>query len=93
MSKMGAMPPMPAIYGGRPTSPRAVFQGLAIKDADHGHPEAQRFFDQGVNWVRFNHAEAIRSFRAAARLDPNCAMGWLGRRLRTRLHHQPADAA
>ncbi|MHB8529744.1 MAG: hypothetical protein ACYC8V_09580 [Caulobacteraceae bacterium] len=26
----------------------------------------------------FNHAEAIRSFREAARFDPNCAMCWWG---------------
>lgn len=42
-------------------------------------PEAQAFFDQGVNLVfGFNHAEAIRSFREAARLDPDCAMCWWG---------------
>ena len=32
--------------------------------------EAQRYFDQGLNWVyAFNHDEAIRSFRHAAELD------------------------
>jgi hypothetical protein len=36
---------------------------------------AQRYFDQGmVLCFAFNHAEAIRSFREAARLDPACAM-------------------
>jgi tetratricopeptide (TPR) repeat protein len=36
---------------------------------------AQRFFDQGLNLAyAFNHAEALRSFREAARLDPSCAM-------------------
>ncbi|HEX2818399.1 MAG TPA: hypothetical protein VHN39_18545, partial [Phenylobacterium sp.] len=39
----------------------------------------QRFFDQGVNLLfGFNHAEAIRSFREAARLDPDCAICWWG---------------
>ena len=29
----------------------------------------------------FNHAEAGRSFREAARLDPDCAMAWWGQAL------------
>jgi tetratricopeptide (TPR) repeat protein len=38
-------------------------------------PMAQRFFDQGLTLTYgFNHAEALRSFREAARLDPECAM-------------------
>ncbi len=42
-------------------------------------PEAQRYFDQGlVLCYGFNHAEAIRAFREAARLDPRCAMAWWG---------------
>lgn len=44
-----------------------------------GSREAQRYFDQGlVLCYGFNHAEAIRSFRAAADLDPDCAMAWWG---------------
>jgi tetratricopeptide (TPR) repeat protein len=37
--------------------------------------EAQRFFDQGLvfGWG-FNFAEAVRSFRAASQLDPQCAL-------------------
>ena len=42
-------------------------------------PEAQRYFDQGLRLVyAFNHDEAIRAFREAARLDPTCAMAWWG---------------
>ena len=82
MSKMQmALPPMPAIYAGEADKPGApVFKGLG----DHhmpvtATPQAQAFFDQGVNLVfGFNHAEAIRSFREAARLDPGCAMCWWG---------------
>lgn len=38
-------------------------------------PLAQRYFDQGLRlYYAFNHAEAIRSFGEAARLDPGCAM-------------------
>lgn len=42
-------------------------------------PEAQRYFDQGLTLAwGFNHAEAGRSFREAARLDRDCAMCWWG---------------
>jgi tetratricopeptide (TPR) repeat protein len=41
--------------------------------------QAQRYFDQGMMLLfNFNHKEAIRSFRAAASLDPNCAMASWG---------------
>ncbi len=47
-------------YRGPPASPNA---------------EAQRFFDQGLvfGWG-FSFAEAVRSFRAASQLDPQCAL-------------------
>jgi tetratricopeptide (TPR) repeat protein len=42
-------------------------------------PRAQKFFDQGLRlYYGFNHDEAIRAFREAARLDPRCAMAWWG---------------
>ncbi|HEU4531955.1 MAG TPA: tetratricopeptide repeat protein [Steroidobacteraceae bacterium] len=42
-------------------------------------PLTQRFFDQGLMLTfGFNHAEAARSFREAARLDPSCAMCYWG---------------
>lgn len=38
-------------------------------------PLAQRYFDQGLRLVyAFNHAEAVRAFQEAERLDPACAM-------------------
>jgi tetratricopeptide (TPR) repeat protein len=41
--------------------------------------KAQLFVNQGLNLAYgFNHAEAGRSFREAARLDPNCAMCYWG---------------
>jgi len=41
--------------------------------------DAQKYFDQGLRlYYGFNHSEAIRAFREAARLDPNCAMAWWG---------------
>src|SRR5436309_14329738 len=41
--------------------------------------DAQRWFDQGLGLVyAFNHFEAQRAFREAARLDPSCAMWFWG---------------
>jgi tetratricopeptide (TPR) repeat protein len=43
---------------------------------------AQRYFDQGLMFAfGFNHAEARRSFQAAQRLDPFCAMCFWGEAL------------
>lgn len=43
---------------------------------------AQRFVDQGLNLAyAFNHAEARRAFREAARLDPSLAMAYWGQAL------------
>lgn len=42
----------------------------------------QLFFNQGLNlYYGFNHLEAYRSFKEAARLDPNCAMAYWGQAL------------
>jgi len=42
-------------------------------------PESQRFFDQGLRLTyAFNHSEALRSFKEAARLDPENAMAYWG---------------
>ena len=63
-----------------------LFDGMgeyhrAITTSD---PGAQRYFDQGMVLASaFNHAEAIRSFRAAQRLDPQCAMCFWGEALAT----------
>lgn len=41
--------------------------------------EAQQYFDQGFQLaVGFNHGEAVRSFRYALELDPECAMCYWG---------------
>jgi tetratricopeptide (TPR) repeat protein len=45
-------------------------------------PAAQRFINQGFNLAyAFNHAEARRAFREAARLDPTLAMAYWGQAL------------
>jgi hypothetical protein len=42
-------------------------------------PLAQKYFDQGIRLVyAFNHAEAIRAFEAAQKLDADCAMCYWG---------------
>jgi len=44
--------------------------------------DAQLFMSQGLNLAYgFNHAESGRSFREAARLDPDCAMAYWGQAL------------
>lgn len=50
---------------------------ITSNDAD-----AQRYFNQGmVIDFAFNHAEAVRSFRAAQTIDPECAMCYWGEAL------------
>ncbi|MHC5065540.1 MAG: tetratricopeptide repeat protein [Planctomycetota bacterium] len=42
-------------------------------------PDAQRWFDQGIQLVYgFNHDEGVRSFQRATEIDPDCAMAWWG---------------
>ena len=46
------------------------------------NPQAQAFMSQGLNLAfAFNHAEAARAFREAARLDPTLAMAIWGQSL------------
>jgi len=61
-----------------------LFEGMG----DHHHPIttqdpwAQKYFDQGlVIDFAFNHAESVRSFKAAQTLDPDCAMCYWGEAL------------
>jgi tetratricopeptide (TPR) repeat protein len=74
---------VPLAGAAEPTPERTapLFQNLGT----HHHPIttttplAQRYFNQGlVLTFAFNHAEAVRSFREAARLDPGCAMCYWG---------------
>jgi tetratricopeptide (TPR) repeat protein len=57
------------------------FEGLGSfsRKITTGSAEAQRYFDQGLAFMyAFNHDEAIRSFRQAAKIDPKCAMAFWG---------------
>ena len=73
--KAAAPAPAPSPAQAPPTAP--LIPGVG----NHHHPimtaseEAQRYFDQGFDFVfGFNHEEAVRSFTRAAELDPNAPM-------------------
>src|SRR5919107_4120094 len=56
-------------------APRLTNLGTLHRAITTTNPDAQAFFDQGLRLVfGFNHAEAVRAFREAQRLDPRCAM-------------------
>jgi tetratricopeptide (TPR) repeat protein len=62
-------------------SQEPFFDGLGsyTRQITTSSPEAQKYFNQGLNfYFGFNHGEAIRSFQAAAALDPECAMAHWG---------------
>lgn len=58
-------------------------------------PRAQQYFDQGLRLsFAFNHGEAVRAFRKARTLDPECAMCYWGEALVLGPHiNAPMDAA
>ena len=61
-----------------------LFDGMGRHDhpITTSDPNAQRYFNQGlVIDFAFNHAESVRSFRAAQTLDPDCAMCYWGEAL------------
>ena len=63
-----------------------LFEGMGDfhREITTSDPDAQKYFDQGmVLAFGFNHAESIRSFRAAQTLDPSCAMCFWGEALAT----------
>lgn len=90
-----AAAPAPAASTAEPTASRAEVIARAqaplldgLGDFNHpittSNPWAQRYFNQGMIMAAgFNHAEAVRSFKAAQRLDPDCAMCYWGEALAT----------
>jgi tetratricopeptide (TPR) repeat protein len=67
----GARPQTPAT----PLAPELSGLGSLHVPITTDVPRAQQFFDQGVRLLyAFNHAEALRAFREAARLDPAAPM-------------------
>ena len=63
----------------KPAFPLVEGLGSHSRPVTTASPLAQRYFDQGLNFLfGFNHSSAIRSFQEAARLDPDCAMAHWG---------------
>lgn len=61
--------------------PPVLVEGLGYAGfaPDSDNPQAKRWFEQGVRLVwAYDEAEAIRSFRQAQALDPQCAMCFWG---------------
>ena len=76
------------------------FEGLGshTRKVSTDSPEAQKYFDQGLNFLfGFNHGAAIRAFQAAEKADPTCAMAHWGVALACGPHinfpHVPPPAA
>ncbi|MBN8507883.1 MAG: hypothetical protein J0L57_04665 [Burkholderiales bacterium] len=76
-----------AVAEGRATPQQGAvprYEGLGTLSLriDTRHRGAQAYFDQGLRLAfGFNHAEAVRAFREAQRLDPGCAMCFWGEAL------------
>src|SRR5215468_6261806 len=65
--------------GATEESQEPLFKGLGAvhHTVTTNSPVAQQYFDQGLALTyAFNHDEAERSFRQAARLDPSMAMAY-----------------
>ncbi|MDG1409350.1 MAG: hypothetical protein P8L46_11890 [Acidimicrobiales bacterium] len=53
--------------------------GTHTRTISNTSPEAQRWFDRGLNWVYgFNHEEAVKCFERALGHDPRCVMAHWG---------------
>src|SRR5262245_62434896 len=77
----GATPPAGHQHAAQADAAPPLFDNLGTysQKITTGSPRAQAYFDQGLRLVyAFNHIEAQRAFREAARLDPDCAMCYWG---------------
>jgi len=62
-----------------PIAPRLEGLGHYHMKVTTSNPASQFFFDQGLRLnTGFNHSEALRAFKEAARLDPDNAMAYWG---------------
>ncbi len=70
------------IPAGKPVAPLLGGLGAWSFKVSTKSARAQQFFDQGIRMVyAFNHAEAVRAFQEAARLDPRSRMAPWGEAL------------
>jgi hypothetical protein len=63
--------------------PAPVVLDAGIGNAHHAvtttHPEAQKFFDQGLRYLyAFHHEESVRAFQHSTEIDPDLALGYWG---------------
>jgi len=76
------LPPIWLVVAAGCAGPQAqIFQDMGPheRSVTTASAEARQYFTQGLTWAyAFNHDEAIRSFKRAAELDPQCAMAWWG---------------
>ncbi|MBS2028856.1 MAG: hypothetical protein JST54_13220 [Deltaproteobacteria bacterium] len=67
-----------SMHGDMPPSNQTALLLQGMGNAHHAitaSPEAQKWFDQGLNLTYgFNHDYAVLSFRKAEQVDPHCAM-------------------
>ena len=71
-----------------------LFEGLGThsRKVTTTNPAAQKYFDQGLAFLfAFNHDEAIRAFKYAAELDPDCAMAHWGVAIASGPHYNKPD--
>jgi tetratricopeptide (TPR) repeat protein len=74
-----ATPATPAEPVGELRAPLFTDLGSFTRKVSTRNETAQKYFSQGMTLTfGFNHAEAARSFREAARLDPQCAACYWG---------------
>ena len=80
----GGTPPARVQAADTPLAPELTGLGALHMPVTTPVPRAQLFFDQGMRLLyAFNHTEAIRAFREAARLDPELAMAYWGQARRS----------
>ncbi|WP_169981313.1 tetratricopeptide repeat protein [Tautonia rosea] len=81
LSVLMLAPSLPEVRADEGKDREPLIEGIGsyARKVSTDSPEAQRYFDQGLNLLfAFNLEEAARSFRQAAELDPSCAMAWWG---------------
>src|SRR5690606_33096069 len=79
----GALPAQEPAHTNHANEPAATADTVPLLTnlGDHHYPissnvpRVQEYFDQGLRlYYAFNHAEAVRAFEQATRLDPECAI-------------------
>jgi tetratricopeptide (TPR) repeat protein len=76
--KTATVPPAPT-HPQKKGAPLFSHLGSYQRDVTTSNEQARRYFNQGlILTYGFNHEEAGRSFKEAARLDPSCAACWWG---------------